>query len=154
MTNLESIHFKAHRVIVKDYRQRMSRDDISVKTNRLPPKLWCKFSCAMTLTKIWNTNMPVGLRHEAFSNTYLKNRYPGLFFGFDTSMTKVVRQVTKNWCGSALSEIKVPWTNHQLSNDRLRVFLKSTFLSIQLHHFLFLILIFDQIYPFTFHKLL
>jgi len=59
--------------------------------------------------------MPVGLRQEAFSNTYQKNRYQGLLFGYDSSVTKVGRQVTKNWCGSVLSEIKVPWTDRQLS---------------------------------------
>jgi len=127
MSSLESIHFKALRVVVKDYRQRISRSLISEKTNRLPPKLWCKFSCAMTLMKIWNNNAPTSLRQSAFANTYLKDRYPGLIYGFDASKTRIGKQVTRNWCGSVLSEIKVPWTNSQLSKDRLRVLLKSTF---------------------------
>jgi len=36
MDELERIHFKALRVVVRDYRQRMSRDLISRRTNRLP----------------------------------------------------------------------------------------------------------------------
>jgi len=127
MNALKSIHFKALRVIVNDYRQRMSRDVISVLTNRLPPRTWCKFACAMTLMKIWNTGAPAGIRQTAFANIYTKNRYPGMLFGYDSSASKVGRQITKNWCGSVLSEVKTPWSDRQLSKDRLRVLLKSTF---------------------------
>jgi len=127
MNALESIHFKALRVVVKDYRQRMSRDDISAMTNRLPPRAWCKFACAMTLLKIWNSGVPVGLRKAAFANTYQQNKYQGLLFGYDSSVTKIGRQITKNWCGNVLAEVKTPWTDRQLSKDRLQVILKSTF---------------------------
>jgi len=48
MDYLERIHFRALHVVVRDCKQRMNRDLISVKTNRLPPKLWSKFSCAST----------------------------------------------------------------------------------------------------------
>jgi len=127
MNALESIHFKALRVIVYDYRQRMRREEISVITNRLPPRTWCKFSCATILMKIWNSGVPARLHQSAFSNTYHKSRYQGLLFGYDSSVTKVGRQITKNWCRSVLSEVKIPWTNRQLSKDRLRVLLKSAF---------------------------
>jgi len=48
-------------------------------------------------------------------------------FGFDSSKTKIGRQITRNWCGSVLEQIKVAWSNSQLSNDRIRMLLKSTF---------------------------
>jgi len=74
MNALESIHFKALRVVVNDYRQRMSRDVISALTNRLPPRIWCKLACAMTLMKIWNTGVPAGIRQTAFANIYQKKQ--------------------------------------------------------------------------------
>jgi len=37
---LEKVHFKALRVVVCDYRQRMNRELISAKTNGLSPHLW------------------------------------------------------------------------------------------------------------------
>jgi len=127
LTLLESIHFKALRVVVCDHRQRMSRDRISVHTNRLPPKLWCQFSAATILMKVWQTGHPSSLRDSFFINTYTKSRSPGLLFGFDTSSHKVGRQLTSNWCGGVLSQINVPWTNDMLSKDRIRTLLKSVF---------------------------
>jgi len=51
-----------------------------------------------------------------------------MLFGFDSSVSKVGKQITKNWCGSVLSEVKTPWwSDRQLSKDRLRVLIKSTF---------------------------
>jgi len=51
----------------------------------------------------------------------------GLVFGFDNSNFKVGKQKTSNWCGSVLSQIKVPWSLEFLSKDRIRTVLKSTF---------------------------
>lgn len=127
MNAVESIHFKSLRIIMRDYRQRMSREYISEKTNRLPPRLWCRFACASFLMKMWYSGYPALLKLSAFSNTYTKARYPGLIYGFDSSKTKVGKQITKNWCGAVLEQIKVPWSNNLLSNDRIRLLLKSTF---------------------------
>lgn len=107
LTSLESIHFKALRVIVCDHRQRMSRDLISVRTNRLPPKLWCQISAASVLMKVWQTGQHSGLRETFFTNAYTKTRSPDLLFGFDTSIRKTGRQITSNWCGGVLSQINV-----------------------------------------------
>jgi len=127
MKDLESIHFKALRVVVCDYRQRLSRDTISTRTNRLPPRLWCQFSAATILIKMWQNNQPQDLKCSAFVNTYKKTRYPGLLFGFDSSNYKIGKQITSNWCGKVLSQIKVPWSDSVLSKDRIRTVLKSTF---------------------------
>jgi len=60
-------------------------------------------------------------------NTYAKSRSKGLLFGFDNSNYKVGKQITKNWSGSVLAEIKVPWTSEVFSKDKIRTVLKSTF---------------------------
>jgi len=127
MAAVESIHFKSLRIIMRDYKQRMSRDFISQQLNRLPPKLWCRFACASFLMKMWYSGYPTLLKSSAYSNTYTKVRYPGQIFRFDSSKTKIGRQITKNWCGSVLGQIKVAWSNDPLSNDRIRMLLKSTF---------------------------
>jgi len=80
-----------------------------------------------TLMKIWFNNDPEGLRSSAFVNTYTKMRTDGLLFGFDDSTYRVGKQITRNWCGSILSEVKVPWTGEIFSKDKLRTVLKSTF---------------------------
>jgi len=86
-----------------------------------------RFTAASLLMKLWYTDSPSNLRGSAFTNTYRKNRYKGLLFGLDDSTHKVGRPVTKNWCGSVLAEVKVTWSNDVLSNDRLRILLKSAF---------------------------
>jgi len=127
LNELKKIHFKALRVALCDYRQRLSRNTISVRTNRLPPRLWGQFAAATVLMKMWQQNQPTELKQSIFSNTYTKTRYQGLLFGFDGSKFKIGKQTTKNWSGSVLSQIKVPWTNVQMNKDRIRTILKSTF---------------------------
>jgi len=110
-----------------DYWQRLSRDLISTRTNRLPPRQWCKFAGAFTLMNLWQNNCPVILKQEAFANTLRKTIFPGLLFGFDSSKLKIGRQQTKNLSGSVPSQVKVSWMNLLLSKDRMRVILKATF---------------------------
>jgi len=127
LKDLERVHFKALHVALCDYRQRLSRDTISVRTNRLPLRLWGQFAVSTVMMKMWYQDQPSVLKQSIFTNTYTKTRYPGLLFGFDGSKLKIGKQTTKNWCGNMLSQIKVPWTNVQMSKDKIRTILKSTF---------------------------
>jgi len=86
-----------------------------------------RFAAATTLMKIWFNGSPERLRQSAFVNTFTKCRQNGLLFGFDDSTYRIGKQITKNWIGSVLSEVKVPWTNEAFSKDRLNTVLKSTF---------------------------
>jgi len=76
---------------------------------------------------MWSSGYPSVLKINAFSNTNTKSRYPGPLFGFDSSKTKVGRQLTRNWSGSVLSQIRVAWTNDPILKDRIRLLLKSIF---------------------------
>jgi len=127
LADLEKVHFKALHFVVCDYHQRMSRDIISSKTNRLSTRIWCKFACASSLMNIWMSVYPSTLKVMAFQNTYTNERHTGLIYGFDSSNTKIGKQITKNWCGAVLSQIKVLWTTSLLNKDRIRKLLKTTF---------------------------
>jgi len=76
--------------------------------------------------KMWSLGYPAAFKDDAFSNTYFKAGYPGLITGFDSSRTKVGKQMTKNWGGSVLSQVKVHWSNEQISQDKIRGLLKSS----------------------------
>jgi len=84
--------------------------------------LWLRFAAATILMKTWFNNDPERLRSTAFVNTYTKRRKDGLLFGFDDSTYKVGKQLTRNWCGSVLLEVKVPWTNEVFSKDKQEQF--------------------------------
>jgi len=93
----------------------------------IPPDLWMRFTAASTPMKFWFTGSPKKLKTTAFINTFMKSRKDSLLFGFDDSTHKVGRQISKNWRGSVLAEIKVPWTSEISSIDKLRTILKATY---------------------------
>jgi len=59
---VEKLHNRALRIVACDHKQRVSRDIISKKTNRLLPKLWLSFAAARILMKIWSSRSPNKLR--------------------------------------------------------------------------------------------
>lgn len=127
LRRLESIHYRCLRVIVKDYKQRIPREWIDAATQRLPPKIWCRFAAASLAIKVRQSREPRYLCDNFFQNTYAEARKPGRLFGFDSSRGMVGRSQTKNWIGQTLGLIKTPWTSSDLSNDQIRGLLKRTF---------------------------
>jgi len=91
MDDLERIHFRTLHVlvvlVVRDYRQWMNRDLISVKTNRLPPKLWFSFHVHQPWWRCGSPATQWSSRLDTFSNLFVKSR---LFL--DGSRLRVGRQ--------------------------------------------------------------
>jgi len=69
LRRLESIHYRCLRVIVKGYKQRISREWIDAATQRLPPKIWCRFAAASLAIKVRQTKEPKHLYDDFFLNT-------------------------------------------------------------------------------------
>jgi len=66
--------------------------------------------------------------HVAAASLLMKLRRIGLLSGYDDDSTcKIGKQMTKNWSGSVLAEVKVPWTSEVLSKFILRTMPKATF---------------------------
>jgi len=127
LCTIESLHYKALRLILRDYRQKISRDVVTRETKRLPPDKWAKLALASLFINGYNTNTPSSLIQQWSSNFYSKRRKPGHLFAFDASMTKIGRQCTKNWIGSAIGCLKFPWADRHLSKDAIRVALKKSY---------------------------
>jgi len=124
---IESLHFRSLRIVIRDYRQRVHREWVTASTRRIPPRLWLKFAAASLALKTWTTQTPRNLFASMFSNTYSKNRSPGLLYAFDASKSSIGRSSTRNWIGMTLGQIKIRWTNVPLSKDQIRVIMKKTF---------------------------
>jgi len=124
---IERLHFKALRLIMRDYRQRISRDQINVLTKRLPPDKWSCYSMASAYMNIFMSKEPAKLLSQVSRNTYHRARRKGLQFSYDASKTKIGKQATRNWIGTALQNIKEPWCDRHLSKDAIRVLLKKAF---------------------------
>jgi len=126
---VERLHFKALRLIIRDYRQRVSRNEITTRTNRLPPDKWGKFAMASMYLNMFNAKEPENLLTSVSSNIYSRTRRQGLLFAYDASKTRIGRQSTRNWIGQTLCDIKIPWCNQSLSKDSIRLLLKKTYSS-------------------------
>jgi len=51
----------------------------------------------------------------------------GYVYSFDSSRTKIGKQMTRNWIGKAIGEITITWSDRLLSKDLVRVLLKKSF---------------------------
>jgi len=89
MRRLESVHYRCLRIIMKDYKQRISSEWIDAATQRLPPKKWSRFAAASLAIKIRQSQLPQRLHEDIFRNTYVVSRKPGRLFGYDSSKTMV-----------------------------------------------------------------
>jgi len=127
LNTIARLHYRALRLILRDYRQKISREIVTSQTKRLPPDKLSRFVLASLFLNAYNNQKPASLVHQLSSNFYSKRRKPGFSYAYDSSRTKIGKQSTKNWIGSAIGEIQTPWTNQNLSKDSIRVLLKKTF---------------------------
>jgi len=121
---VEGLHYRCVRLVLRDYRQRISRAIIDKATKRLPPLKWSEYAACNFYINAKNQGGPERLLASVSENLYAKSRFPGLTYGYDNSKTKVARQMTKNWIGQALSLITTPWTNRELNKDQVRTLIK------------------------------
>jgi len=71
---IESVHYAALRVSIKDRKRKTKRDFIDHATRRMAPKLWMKYSATSLYIKIIRDCMPTRLRSSLLMNTYQENR--------------------------------------------------------------------------------
>jgi len=127
LRTVESLHFRALRLILRDYKNKVSRLEVTEKTKRLPPDKWGKFAMASLFLNMTSNGHPHRLYQAASGNLYSKRRKPGYLYAFDSSKSRVGKQSTKNWVGMSLLPISTPWCNPSLSKDSIRVLLKQSY---------------------------
>jgi len=121
---LESMHYRCLRLVIRDFRRKVSRHIIDKITKRLPPTTWMDYSICSLYINAKMTGQPSGMIMEIESNLYTKRRHEGRLFGFDNSRSKSSRQRTRNWLGQSLARITTPWTDLSMSKDQIRILLK------------------------------
>jgi len=124
---VNSLHYRSLRLIIRDYRQKVSQTDITLRTKRFPPDKWSKFVLASLFMNMYAANQPSTLLQAMSLNTFTQGRRPGLVYSFDRSQTRIGRQSSRNWLGQALSAISAPWTDRLLTKDTIRIMLKKSF---------------------------
>jgi len=126
---VESMHYTALRVAIKDRKRRVNREKIDHLTKRMPPHFWMKYSATSLFIKIIRDCMPIRLRNQLMTNTYVERRKPGRLFSRDTSSNKNGQKSMQNWIGLFLKQINFDWTNtrNPITDDYLRIHLKKCF---------------------------
>jgi len=125
--SIESLHYRALRLIIRDFRNKVSRDDVTKRTKRLPPDKWAKFALSSLFLNMYGSGGPLSSLERISRNTYQKRRKPGFMFSYDSSRTKLGKQMTKNWLGSAINDLPHPWVDKNLTKNSVRVFLKKAY---------------------------
>jgi len=129
MSRIESMHFTALRLALKDHKKIMHRSDITKNTKRMNPKSWMKYGAASMAIKILRDQCPHSLYGKIMRNAYQEQRKPKQIYTFDASHNKHGKKGFHNWLNIVLKEIKFPWIDlpKPISNDLLRIRLKETF---------------------------
>jgi len=123
---IESAHYTALRVALKDGKRKLSRSCIDDITQRMYPRLWMKFSALSFFIKVTRDCMPTRLKLAITQNAYQEIRKIGQLFSRDTSNCKNGHKAMKNWIGLYLRQINLQWFNLQMaiSYHNIRIQLK------------------------------
>jgi len=123
---INSAHFKALRIALNDYKNRIPRKDLTTKCGRATPNQWYKYATATAVIKILNTKKPMYSHSKLSESLYTTRRKPLIGRFFDNSRGKIGKQSLENRL-SMMDAIGFDWIDQGLSDDRLRQLLKKAF---------------------------
>jgi len=124
---LNSIHYRALRICIKDFRNKTSKVTIDAMFKRATPIQWMRYSnakMAISLTLLKNNSTRLGKKLQ--SQLYINDRCPGRAITMDTSRLRIGKNSFVNRL-QCLRNINFDWTSG-INPDRLRICLKETFI--------------------------
>jgi len=124
---LNSLHYRALRTSVRDFKFKWSKDDLNNYFKRATPQNWLKYACsklAINLYLLDNTGPPITQKLK--TSAYINDRLPGIAHFMDTSRLKIGKQSFPNRL-SNMKAIKFDWTRG-IDKHKLRIELKKTFI--------------------------
>jgi len=129
--SISSIHFFPQRLLVRDYKNCLSKKRLSELTKRAPPSEYNNFKLAKILILICNNCEPFSLFHELISSSTTEQRKPYQPRFFDSSRSKVGRQSLPNRVTHVANQLTFDWLPNLMSKDLTRIKLKEKFFT---HH--------------------
>jgi len=103
--------------ICNEFHQSFSRP---LKRDWKSSKLQLKICLRLFLNAFYRSE-PKQLVSNIMMNTYSKRQKPGYLYAYDSSKTRIGKQSSRNWIGSAICGINKPWSDQQLSKDSVRL---------------------------------
>lgn len=124
--SLNSIHYRAIRAAVNDFKKKIPRTVLNIISKRATPKQWARYAIAKTVIKLYNkgcTRMGILLRQ----NSYVNDRNPGRAVFFGNAKRRSGRHCILNKL-HIFKDIKFDWIG-DISDDALRQRLKKQFIT-------------------------
>jgi len=87
-SRIESMHFTALRLALKDHKKRFNREKITKQTRRMNPKAWMNYSAASMFIKIIRDQLSHSLYGKIMGNVYQEACKPHQIYTFDSSHNK------------------------------------------------------------------
>jgi len=122
---INSLHYKALRTVIGDFRNQTSRNVLNRILKRATPSQWMLYSNAKIAISLFTDENGPPLSHKIRNNAYLNNRKPGLATFMDSSRLKIGRNSLQNRL-KMMTSVKFKWTTG-INKHALRVALKTTF---------------------------
>ena len=122
---LYSVHNRALRLIVGDYKCKYHIWKLNKELKRGTLREWGRYSVASTVIKICRNRTPELLNEQLHTNMYFERRYPALAKFFDGSKRRVGKQALMNRL-SHMNNLDERYLKN-LSDNAIRVLLKNAF---------------------------
>jgi hypothetical protein len=124
--SINSIHYRAVRVAVRDFKRRVNREKLDLICSHASPKQWSKYAISNTIIKIIRDGIPVELYGVLKETFFEERRKPGFGHFYDNSKGKIGKQKLGNNV-QFMKAVKEPWLGLDISDTSIRRILKSTF---------------------------
>jgi len=122
---INSLHYKALRIVIGDFRNRTPRDDLNKLLKRATPSQWMLYSNAKIAITLFTDENGPQISQKIRNNAYLNNCKPGIATFMYSSRLKIGRNSLQNRVKMMMS-VRFKWTTG-INRHALRVALKSTF---------------------------
>jgi len=124
---LNKAHYRALRVVVRDFRGERSRKSLDEECRRATPRQWGFYTVATVAARILRNQTPNLLYELVLGNSTENSRHQGLRAFFDTSRQKIGRQALQNRLKEPFLRVTKEWYQVGLSKDTMRVQMKEAF---------------------------
>jgi hypothetical protein len=131
LKRVERIHYRALRVGIYDFKNKVSRDLLDHDFKRATPREWSNYSVAQEMIRIFVSKCPSSLFTRLEPQGYLINRPTRMRF-YDASRTRIGHQCFENKVSRISTKLTFDWFSRNLSKDKNKNSFKASAFQIPL----------------------
>jgi len=123
---INSAHYKGLRIAAKDFKKKQSRSLLDKECKRATPTQWGNYAVASLVIKTLKNNEPKFLKDSITTTLYTTRRKPLIGRFYNNAKGKIGKQALHNRL-EMMDLVDFDWIGQDLSDDRIRTYLKRTF---------------------------